>query len=61
MLINMKEETSQLNVFCWDCAEGSTNIKCTKCIRHFHEKCVENYSVVGWICNECKGEDGDFP
>lgn len=57
--IKMVEDKPQTNVYCWSCAGGDPNQQCSKCIRHFHQACVENLSVADWICGECTNDD-DF-
>lgn len=54
---NQLEKSEPLsNVYCWICAEGNTNLRCSRCKRHFHRTCVENQCGTNMICNECSKE-----
>lgn len=46
--------------YCWKCGKMDTKVKCTTCIRSFHEYCLEvgenekDYSEKDdWVCPAC--------
>lgn len=46
------------DLFCWRCCIKDTTLKCTNCVRTFHNKCTQvNGSDVNeendWICPVC--------
>lgn len=55
-----KEDTPKSNVYCWICYTNKTNLRCTKCPRHFHAACVKSHSEAQWICNACKETDSKW-
>ncbi|XP_031639232.1 uncharacterized protein LOC116351288 [Contarinia nasturtii] len=50
-------DSKKHNKYCWVCCGKETSLSCSKCLRVFHEKCIEKYDwvIVGnkfrcWVC-----------
>lgn len=43
--------------YCWHCHEDDVEIKCTKCIRSFHQRCLNtdaDIDALDFACNNCR-------